>query len=208
MKHVTSSFFDTPKAGLLVATCNRLMAELTLFRQLSHLWKTSSALVCSHQEIRTHEMAQKQDSDCLRAWFHLKWSLREPAFFFPSNFSLLPFLSMILQKESIPDYPRAWFYPLRPWGAPATLFPDSRLRNSTPMLLWETFTFAWVLYIMIRVPYQAGFGYRDDFPVCTVRFFSYPLLRECTHARSRTHSYNLLLLRTRVHTCIHTHRHC
>lgn len=173
-----------------------------IFRQLFHLLKTSCALSCSHQEVRTHEMAQKQDSDCQRAWFHLRWPFREPSSLFPLNFSLLRFVSMVLQKESIPDYPRAWFYPLRPWGAPATLFPDSRLRNSTPMLLWETFTFAWVLYIMIRVPYQAGFGYRDDFPVCTVRFFSYhPPADTPAHARILT------IFHSCARACTHAYTH-
>jgi hypothetical protein len=58
------------------------------------------------------------------------------------------------QMQGIPDYPRAWFYPMLPWGAPVTLFPKKRLRGQHFMLAWETLMLACIMYIAIDVPFR------------------------------------------------------
>ena len=62
------------------------------------------------------------------------------------------------ENENIPDYPRALFYPLRPWGAPVSAFPKERLRGQKMMLAWEIFTVAFIAYTAIYVPYAMTFG--------------------------------------------------
>jgi hypothetical protein len=54
----------------------------------------------------------------------------------------------------MPDYPRAWFYPELPWGAPVTDFPAQRLRGQTAMLVWEIFLLTWILWIAFEIPYR------------------------------------------------------
>ena len=54
----------------------------------------------------------------------------------------------------IPEYPRAWFYPQLPWGAPITTFPPERLRGQTAMLVWEIFTLVPILYVGFEIPYR------------------------------------------------------
>ena len=46
----------------------------------------------------------------------------------------------------VPDYPRALFYPLLPWGAPQSAFPASRMRGQRRMLYWEIVTICAVAY--------------------------------------------------------------
>ena len=36
------------------------------------------------------------------------------------------------------------------------------------MLAWELFTLAFILYVMVEVPYRLAFGVTEDLPVCTV----------------------------------------
>jgi len=75
------------------------------------------------------------------------------------------------ENPDIPDYPRAWFYPLLPWGAPISSFPPERLRGNTGMLVWELFTSAFILYVMVEVPYRLAFGVTSvDIPVCSSNF--------------------------------------
>jgi len=73
-------------------------------------------------------------------------------------------------QPDVPDYPRAFFYPLRPWGAPVSAYPKERLRGHHVMLAWELFTFAFVLYVMVEVPYRVAFAVnlaeQDYVPVC------------------------------------------
>ena len=56
------------------------------------------------------------------------------------SLSLSLSLFLMISKVDLPDYARAWFYPLRPWGAPVSMFPQIRLRGQSIMLLWEIFT--------------------------------------------------------------------
>jgi hypothetical protein len=77
-------------------------------------------------------------------------------------------------KGHVPDYPRAWFYPDLPWGAPLTIFPKNRLRGQSFLLYWEIFTLCWILYISFEVPYRAGYAL-DNFPVCTVWWRQVPV---------------------------------
>ncbi len=58
------------------------------------------------------------------------------------------------KSVSMPDYPRAWFYPELPWGAPVTDFPAERLRGQTAMLVWEFFLLVWILWIAFEIPYR------------------------------------------------------
>ena len=48
-------------------------------------------------------------------------------------------------------------YPRLPWGAPVSAFPEERLRGQWQMLCWEIFTYAFVLYVMVEVPYRIAF---------------------------------------------------
>lgn len=57
-------------------------------------------------------------------------------------------------QKGIPDYPRAWIYPMLPWGAPNTSFPETRLRGQTFMLWWEVYILGWIMYIAVDVPYR------------------------------------------------------
>ena len=59
---------------------------------------------------------------------------------------------------ALPDYSRAWVYPLLPWGAPATLYPETLLRGQTFMVWWEAFTLVWIIWTSFEVPYRAGYA--------------------------------------------------
>jgi hypothetical protein len=81
-------------------------------------------------------------------------------------------------KPHLPDYPRAWFYPELPWGAPVTMFPQGRLRGQGLLLYWECFTLCFVLYISFEVPYRAGYAL-DTFPACTVLWRQVSKIMSC-----------------------------
>lgn len=72
-----------------------------------------------------------------------------------------PSVGLQTHDTAIPDYPRAWVYPLLPWGAPVTLFPEWLLRGQTFMIWWEAFTLVWVVWTSFDVPYTAGYVIED-----------------------------------------------
>jgi hypothetical protein len=66
------------------------------------------------------------------------------------------------EDPDIPDYPRAWFYPILPWGAPVSAFPLDRLRGNKRMIAWELIVLAFCMYNMVEVPYRLFFGMHRD----------------------------------------------
>ena len=71
-------------------------------------------------------------------------------------------------SSAIPSYPRAFFYPMLPWGAHSTIFPEERLRGQTTILLWEVFLFFWILWTLIEIPFHSGYvTHPEYFPSCS-----------------------------------------
>jgi len=72
------------------------------------------------------------------------------------------------QSSAIPSYPRAFFYPKLPWGAPSTIFPEERLRGQTRILIWEIFLFCWILWTLLEIPFHSGYvTHPEHFPSCS-----------------------------------------